>query len=53
MPYAVQKLTDDHYRVINTDSRKIHSKHTTKKKADAQVRLLQALEHGMIPRSQK
>ena len=28
----------------------VHAKKTTKKKAEAQVRLLQGVEHGMIPK---
>ena len=31
----------------------IKAKNTTKKKAEAQKRLLQGVEHGMVPRSAK
>ena len=50
MPYAVNHLADGHYRVMNTATRKVHSKHTTKEKAEAQMRLLNAVEHGFVPR---
>ena len=50
MPYAIQANPDKSYRVVNTETRKVHSKHTTKEKAQAQLRLLLGIEHGMIPR---
>ena len=50
MPYGIIHNPDKSYSVINTETRKIHAKHTTKAKAQAQVRLLQGIEHGMIPR---
>lgn len=48
MPYAISHLADGHYRVMNTESRKVHSKHTTKEKAEAQMRLLNAIDHGYV-----
>lgn len=50
MPYAIRHLADGGYRVVNTESGKVHAKHTTKRRAQAQVRLLNAREHGMTPR---
>lgn len=50
MPYQVRKNDDDSFRVENTDTGEVHSKHTTKEKAEAQVRLLHGVEHGMKPR---
>jgi len=48
MPYAIVKLRTPYhislYKVINKDTGFIHSKHTTLKKAEAQVRLLNAKE---------
>lgn len=35
-----------HYKVVNATTGKVHSFGTTKEKADAQVRLLNAVEHG-------
>ena len=37
------------YEVMNVDSGRTHGK-TSKKKAQAQMRLLQAIEHGYIPK---
>lgn len=50
MPYAIRRNHDKSYSVINTESRKVHSYHTTKEKATAQLRLLFGLDHGMILR---
>lgn len=49
MPYSVIP-SDGHFKVINTQSGKVHAKHTTKAKAEAQIRLLRGVEHGMVPR---
>lgn len=38
------------YSVVNSSSGKVHSKHTTLEKAEAQLRLLRGIEHGMVPR---
>jgi len=45
MPTRVRKV--DGYRV--THGGKVSAKRTTKKKAEAQARLLQAVEHGFKP----
>lgn len=45
MPVRVQKV--DGYRV--THSGKVSAKRTTRKKAEAQARLLQAVGHGFKP----
>jgi len=52
MPYAIRKVKGG-YQVKNTQTGKIHAAKTSKANAEAQVRLLQALEHGMIPRKKK
>lgn len=45
MPYAVRKNRGvDTYKVVNTKTGVIHAKATTKKNAEAQVRLLNSLE---------
>ena len=49
MPYSMFRLPDGHYRVINTESRRVHSKHSTKENAQKQMRLLNAVEHGFVP----
>jgi len=43
MPYALIKHTDGSYAVKNKATGKIMSKHTTKQKAEAQLRLLHML----------
>lgn len=43
MPYKVRKKDDDKYEVRSPSG--VRAKGTTKKKAEAQVRLLQAIEH--------
>ena len=48
MPYAIRHLADGGYRVVNTVSGRVHAKHTTKRRAQAQVRLLNAREHGTV-----
>ena len=49
MPYSMFRLPDGKYRVINTETRKVYSKHTTKENAQKQLRLLNAVQHGFIP----
>lgn len=45
MPYNIRKVKNQPcYKVVNSETGKIHSKCTTKKKAQAQVRLLHSLE---------
>lgn len=45
MPYKIKKVKNKNcYKVFNSKTGKIHSKCSTKKKADAQVRLLESLE---------
>lgn len=50
MPVTIKK-TDGKYRV-STPSR-VHAKGTTKEKAEAQRRLLNAVEHGWKPTGKK
>jgi hypothetical protein len=44
MPYQIKKLKDNFFEVKNLDSNKIIAKHTTLKKAKAQVRLLHMID---------
>lgn len=46
MPVSINK-TDGKYQVKTP--RGVHAKGTTKEKAEAQARLLRAVEHGWIP----
>ena len=52
MPYAILPVKGG-FKVVNTQSGKVHAEHTTKDKADAQVRLLRGVEHGMKVRGKK
>ena len=49
MPYGIEKHHSG-YAVVNKKSGKVHAKHTTKEKAEAQRRLLEGIEHGTIQR---
>lgn len=45
MPYAIRKIRNQNfYKVINLKTGEIHSKSTTKPKAEAQKRLLESLD---------
>lgn len=48
MPYSVRKAGSK-WEVVNTTTGKVHAKHTTKAKAEAQVRLLRGKDHGWEP----
>jgi len=50
MPYKMHK-TDGSYSVTSPHGTK--AKHTTKPKAQAQMRLLRGVEHGMVPRKDR
>lgn len=47
MPYII--VPKNGKFVVKGENGKIHSKHTTKAKANAQVRLLHAIENGWQP----
>jgi hypothetical protein len=47
MPYTKTKNKSGGFTVSSPNS--VHAKSTTKEKADAQVRLLNAVEHGWKP----
>ena len=49
MPYLLTKVKGG-YKVVNRDTGVIHSKHTTKTKAESQIRLLNAIDHGFTPK---
>ena len=48
MPYEIRK-NGRAYEVVNTDTGEVHAKHTTKTKAQAQVRLLEGEVQGKKP----
>lgn len=46
MPYAIRKIRNQNkYKVINTETKEVHAKGTTKPKAEAQVRILKQNEN--------
>ena len=49
MPYAIKRLKSGLYKVINKETGKIHSKHTTKANAIKQIHLLSGIDHGWVP----
>lgn len=49
MPYGAFKLNGNKYEVKNVKTGEIHAKGTTKEKAEKQMRLLRAIEHGYKP----
>jgi hypothetical protein len=49
MPYDVRSAGDGKFEVVNSHTGKVKAKHTTKEKAEAQVRLLHMIEHGKEP----
>jgi hypothetical protein len=44
MPYAITRNQDGSYRVVNIASGRVLARRTTKRRAQAQVRLLRAKE---------
>lgn len=45
MPYAIRKVRNEaKYKVVNIKTGEVHSKGTTKPKAEAQKRLLESIE---------
>jgi hypothetical protein len=53
MPYEVRKHKDGSYEVVNTVTGAVKARHTDQAKAEKQVRLLHAVEHGWKPRRRK
>ena len=50
MPYSMRKLPNSNlYRVRNTETGEVKAKATTKAKAEAMIRLLNAVNHGWTP----
>jgi hypothetical protein len=46
MPYKIEANGDGTYKVINELTGKVHAKRTSKKRAEKQVRLMEAVDHG-------
>jgi len=50
MPWVIRKIRNSSYYVVkNKDTGHEYAHHTTKANAQAQVRLLRAVEHGFKP----
>lgn len=45
MPYRIEKV-GNRYRVVNAVTGKVHAKGTSKKKAQAQIRVMEQAENG-------
>jgi hypothetical protein len=52
LPYSVKK-TNGAYQVVDRETGKVHSRHTTKDKAERQRRLLEGVRHGWRPTGKK
>ncbi len=52
LPYTI-KETDGAYQVVDRETGKVYSNHTTKEKAERQRRLLEGVRHGWKPTGQK
>jgi phage gp16-like protein len=52
LPYSVRK-TDEGYQVLDRETGKVYSQHTTKDKAERQRRLLEGIRHGWKPTGKK
>lgn len=48
MPYIIKQVSPGKFSVANRDTGKVHAHHTTKAKAEAQVRLLHGIEAGSL-----
>ena len=54
MPYELRRKNSKCWEVINPKTGEIHSKCTTKKKGEAQIRLLQSLQgSGIVEEAKK
>lgn len=52
MPYSVRE-TNGAYQVVDRETGKVHSRHTTKENAERQRRLLEGIRHGWKPTGKK
>jgi phage gp16-like protein len=52
LPYSVRK-TDEGYQVVDRETGKVYSRHTTRDKAESQRRLLEGIRHGWKPTGKK
>jgi hypothetical protein len=52
MPYSIKK-TDGAYQVVDRETGKVYSRHTSKENAERQRRLLEGVRHGWRPTGKK
>jgi hypothetical protein len=52
LPYSVRK-TNGAYEVVDVETGKVYSNHTTKENAERQRRLLEGVRHGWKPTGKK
>jgi phage gp16-like protein len=52
LPYSVRKI-DGAYQVVDRETGKVYSRHTTKENAERQRRLLEGVRHGWKPTGKK
>jgi hypothetical protein len=52
LPYTIRK-TDGAYQVVDRETGKVYSRHTTRDKAERQRRLLEGVRHGWKPTGKK
>jgi hypothetical protein len=52
LPYSVRK-TNGAYQVVDRETGKVYSRHTTKANAERQRRLLEGVRHGWKPTGKK
>jgi hypothetical protein len=54
MPYIIRKVrSKDCFTVTNKITKKIHARCTTREKAEKQVKLLRAVDHGFKPKKKR
>lgn len=46
MPYRLELNSDGTYKVVNALTGKVHAKHTSKAKGEAQIRVMEASENN-------
>ena len=53
MPAKMRKLPHSRFYRVYDDKGHVHAKRTTKENAERQIRLIEGVRHGMIPRKRK
>ena len=49
MPYEIKRLPHSHLvKMINSNTGRVLAKHTTRKKAEAQIRVIESVAHGSV-----